>query len=422
MTSSLFKRTKALMETDPQKYNAETAQSYLKAHEQHGVDFLSMAVLVNDAKEPVTIPDLEIGDGTLAVPDDKFIREIRPTLTTEQLASVQYGGAGNVALPAAALGIKTGVIGYVGKDIEGGFFIGGMRANSINTLGIIIDERFRTDLAFAPMDETGRRAPIAFCEDAGKYLDPNDKRVKERLLFLNPQIVQVSYSGLFERGGDLEGGKRLASGISWMKKNLETLVMLDTHTYTTDPKRYDCLKPSLQVADMFVCSNDEVNLIVPQFRIQAGPTEEERKKAFLAFIEENYCKGTEARLYAVTSPEKTTVLYYKPNDKSVQLAVGNWFFTTKEHIFDTTGAGDSWRAGLNAYILHHLNEYKTGTLNIEEAVQCANLTARLYISGKGTSAFKNYKYQDIMNLVSKPKPETDLSCLTRVYDALDRAA
>ena len=362
---------------------------------------------------------MEIKEGDLAVPQEPFIK-IRPILTIEQLASVEYGGGGNVVLPAAALGVKTGIMGYVGEDIEGGLFIGAMKSHSVNPFGVVINKGYRTDVCFAPMADTGERAPLKFFEDAGKYFDPNDARVKERLIFLNPKIVQISYSGLFEKGADLDGGKRLADGIRWIKKNLESLVMVDTHTYSKEPSRYDCLKPSLEVADMFVCSDKEVELIVPQYGIKSKQGIKEQKQAFLSYLKKNYCKGNEARLYAVTSPEKTAVLYYNPNGTTEQIEVENWFFTTKEHIVDATGAGDSWRAGLNAYILNHLEAFKSGSLNIKEAAQFANLTARLYISGKGIEAFKhcNGTYDRLLRVVSGNKPEKDLSDLREVYGVI----
>ena len=428
MTASLETRAQALTELISGKYNKESAMQYLQENSQE-VDFLSIAVLVIDVGQSVEVPGVDIRGGELSVPQDTIIKT-RDPLTVEQLASSEFGGGGNVTLPAAALGIKTGIMGYVGEDVEGKYFIEGMRKHGINTHGIIKDALFRTDVCIKlqlkhPKGEREPREPLVFCEHAGKYFDFGNLAVKERLIALNPASVQISYSGLFEYGADLENGQRLAEGIKWIKKTLDALVMVDTHTYKKDPQRYDCLKPSLEFANMFVCSDDEVELIVPQYKIPSGETKEEKRQSFLHFLRDTYCKGDEARLYAVTSPEESVVLYYKPGGEAVEVKVENWFTTTQD-IFTPTGAGDSWRAGLNAYILHHQEEFKSGNLNIEEAVQFANLTARLYISGSGTTAFRHnnrhYEYQHLLDLVSQPRPKADLKPLTAVYEVLDGAA
>ncbi len=84
------------------------------------------------------------------------------------------------------------------------------------------------------------------------------------------------------------------------------------------------------------------------------------------------------------------------------------------------GAGDSFRAGFNTYILKNLNSFKSGNLKIEEAVQFANLTALLYISGKGIVAFKNYKYGDLLRLVERGKPPKPYCNIEEMYSDMDK--
>ncbi len=422
MSASLYRRIKALVELNHQKYTPKTAIQYLKGNTGQEVDFLSAGVLVLDVGQSVQVPGVEIKEGELSVPADEIIKN-RPTLTVEQLASSEFGGCGNVVLPAAALGIRTGVMGFTGQDVEGNYFRKSMEQYGVTTSGMIVDAMHRSDVSIKiQVEDRTKREPLVFCEDAGKYFHFGSAQAKERLIALNPKSVQISYSGLFENGADCGGGDLLANDIRWIKKTLDSLVMVDTHTYAGDQKRYDCLRPSLEVADMFVCSDDEVELMIPQYKLSSGNTRAEKRQAFFNFLKDNYCKENEARFYAVTSPEEAVVLYYKPNGESVQVTVENWFTTNNGEIFTTTGAGDSWRAGLNAYILNHEQEFKSGRLNVEEAVQFANLTARLYISGSRTTAFKSYQYTDLLRLASGQKPTEDLRPLTAVYKALDRAA
>jgi sugar/nucleoside kinase (ribokinase family) len=48
-------------------------------------------------------------------------------------------------------------------------------------------------------------------------------------------------------------------------------------------------------------------------------------------------------------------------------------------VVDLVGAGDSFRAGLIAYIASNLDAFRKGTIDFERAVQAGNLFASLYI-------------------------------------------
>lgn len=418
MSAPLDKRISALMELNPEKYsNKEIAREHLKKHAK--VDFVSAGVIVVDIKTYIGIGK-DIKEGSLAVISEDLSAKLISTITSEELKDSVLGGIGNVALPASALGINTGIVGYVGDDRLGKHFLRKIQKYGVYISGVITEPEYNTDFSYIPQDRNGSRAGIKFCESAGKHFDLTNKRIMEIFYLLNPKIVQISYSGLFEEGADRDGGKKLAEGIRLIKDNLDSLVMVDTHTYTGKLERYDYLKPALEVSDMFICSYDEARLISERFYIKSGETKEDKIDSFLSYLEEHYCKGDSARLYAVTTSETISILYYKPNKQTERIKFDNWFTTTIEHIYDTTGAGDSFKAGLNSYILNHLQEFKEGTINIQEAVQFANLIARLYISEKGIEAFKGYDYYGLIRSVSKDKkPTGDLVSKEGLYEALD---
>jgi sugar/nucleoside kinase (ribokinase family) len=49
-------------------------------------------------------------------------------------------------------------------------------------------------------------------------------------------------------------------------------------------------------------------------------------------------------------------------------------------VIDLVGAGDSFRAGLVAFISQHRDEFVKGALDVGDAVQMGNLMATLYIT------------------------------------------
>ena len=69
-------------------------------------------------------------------------------------------------------------------------------------------------------------------------------------------------------------------------------------------------------------------------------------------------------------------------------------------VIDLVGAGDSFRAGLIAYITHNLDEFTTGNMNFAEAIQMGNLFAALFIKAPLHDRYCNVKsYEKISKVV-----------------------
>ncbi|MCK4966894.1 carbohydrate kinase family protein [bacterium] len=376
-----------------------------------GVDFLCVGVLVNDVREPVSVRGVNLREGSLKVVGG------RPVLSKKHIESSTFGGGGNVVLPAKALGVKTGVLGYVGNDYGGEYYINGMERFNINTGGII-KTKWNTDTTIVTKRTGGKRGPLAFFEDAGKYLDMTEE-VKEKILTLNPKIVQIIYSGLFENGFDRNGGRNLARFIQWLRE-IGVMVMVDTHTYVYRKEKYDLLRPSLKAAHFFMCSNDEVELMQRQYNIPGSWESDEISKAysFLEYFERTFWnKVEEARIFAVTAKDYVIIKYCTPKKGVITRFLENYFSSIKAS--DTVGAGDAFRAGFNVYVIKNLKRFKRGTMDINEAVQMANLTALLYIGGKETDAFKSYTFMDLLRLVREGKPKKPYRNLNRLYSIMD---
>ena len=65
-------------------------------------------------------------------------------------------------------------------------------------------------------------------------------------------------------------------------------------------------------------------------------------------------------------------------------------------VVDLVGAGDSFRAGLIAYIARNLRRFKNGSMDFGEAVQMGNLFASLYIKAPLNDRYGNIKSYDKM--------------------------
>jgi sugar/nucleoside kinase (ribokinase family) len=404
---------------------------------QHQRDFVAMGVAVVDSKDPnegVVVKGMSsVPQGGLGIAPLEIARN-RGHLTIEQLLKTELGGLGNVASPAASLlSDAVGAVGYIGDDIEGRDFSRRIRTYGVDASGLIVRGLKKTDISAAPITppKKGRaqeRGGITFLEHAGRYLDFS-LDVMKNLIFYNPRLVQISYSGLMANGADRNGGKNLARGIRWIQKTLDAVVMVDTHTYEGKNRyRYDKLLPALGVTDLFACSDKEAGLMYDQYvhskkakyEFKSATTNKGKRDAMFKFFEDKYCHGDRAKLFAVTSSEEVTVLYYVPSSKPRKVTVKNWFFS--KDIYDPVGAGDSWKAGLNAYILTHLGQFKAGTLDLAKAVQYANLTARLYISGPNVKGFRGRKHDDVYATVNAGKPKRSVETLNQLHAYMQKVA
>ena len=56
------------------------------------------------------------------------------------------GSSANVAVMAAKLGVPTGFIGKVGKDMFGRYLKNVLDENNVNTKGLILDDKYSTPL------------------------------------------------------------------------------------------------------------------------------------------------------------------------------------------------------------------------------------------------------------------------------------
>jgi len=304
------------------------------------------------------------------------------------------GGPGNCAPLlaragiATAVGVNLGAGDYGGLDAQGRFFYDLMTANGVDMSATRICEHLPTGTTFLHDAPSSDRGGIVYFPGANHDFD--FEYFKTAVDKLAPTIVHYMYSGLSDRG-DANGGKDLAEFIRWCRsKNALTLV--DSHTFTGDPQgliaagqavqEYRLLEPLLPELDIFFVSSDEAKLIENTLgspRDWSGFSEHANNMHFLDFLLARFAKAPgRTRLFGVTVSDGAYHAHVKP-DGTVAAPVKTASRFMAGQALDLVGAGDSFRAGLLAYIARNPEAFRRGALDFANAVQMGNLFASLYI-------------------------------------------
>ncbi len=375
-------------------------------------------LVLNTAVADLRRPDFEfadelVGKGGLA----KCKTEDMPNYSQQQLRQwieqgfATAGGPGNTAPLIARTGLKVAVganLGrgdYDGLDAQGRFFYDVMTASDIDMSQTHIHPHLSTGTTFIHSTSGQDRGGIAYFPNANDDFDFEIFRAAvERL---RPSIVYYMYSGLSERG-DANGGRDLAEFVKWCRSK-GAVSIVDCHTLTGNPQelieagksveQYWLLEPLLPQVDLFFTSCDEAKLIentLAAKRLWGRFTEHENNIHFLEFLTERFWrKDGRTKLFGVTVSEGAYERHICPDGLvSGPNKIESRFMGGE--VVDLVGAGDSFRAGLIAYIARNLRQFKNGSMDFGEAVQMGNLFASLYIKAPLNDRYGNIKSYDKM--------------------------
>jgi len=363
-------------------------------------------------------PDFEfadelVGKGGLA----KCMTQDMPNYSQQQLRQwieqgfATAGGPGNTAPLIARTGLKVAVganLGrgdYDGLDAQGRFFYDVMTANGIDMSQTHVHPHLPTGTTFIHSTSGRDRGGIAYFPNANDDFDFEIFRgAVERL---RPSIVYYMYSGLSEKG-DANGGRDLAEFIKWCRSR-GAVSIVDCHTLTSNPQelieagraveQYRLLEPLLPQVDLFFTSCDEAKLIentLSAKRLWERFTEHENNVHFLGFLTERFWrKDDRTKLFGVTVSDGAYERHICPGGHIIGPNKIESRFMAGE-VVDLVGAGDSFRAGLIAYIARNLPQFKNGSMDFGEAVQMGNLFASLYIKAPLNDRYGNIKTYDKM--------------------------
>ncbi|MBN1361761.1 MAG: DUF4432 family protein [Sedimentisphaerales bacterium] len=367
-------------------------------YEQVAIDVLILNTAAVDLRRTdFAFADRLAGQGGLA----KCRTEDMPDYSQQQLkawideGSATAGGPGNTAPLIALAGLKVAVgvnLGrgqYGGLDAQGRYFYDVMVSHGIDMSATHVHPALPTGTTFIHSSPGAERGGIAYFPNANNDFDFDV--FKPAVKRLEPRIVYYMYSGLSGRA-DANGGRDLAEFVRWCRDR-GAVTIADSHTLTADPHRliaegkavaeYKLLEPLLGELDIFFTSSDEAKLIentLAGSRDWSGADERKSNTQFLDFITQRFWRDDgRTRLFGVTVHDGAYAKHRHPaGEIGGPAKVLSDFLSGK--VVDLVGAGDSFRAGLIAYIAAHLDAFRHGTIDFSQAVQTGNRFASLFVT------------------------------------------
>ena len=301
-----------------------------------------------------------------------------------------------------------------------------MTANGVDMSATHICEDLPTGITFISYGPASDRGGIVYFPNANNDFD--FEYFKTSVERMKPKIVHYMYSGLSERG-DANGGADLGKFIKWCRsKNIVTIV--DSHTLTGDPQglissgepvdEYHLLEPVLPEVDILFTSCDEAKMIENTLgspRKWSSFTEHDNNLHYLEFLLTRTGRATgRGRLFGVTVSDGAYHVHIKP-DGSVAGPVKTASKFMAGQALDLVGAGDSFRAGLLAYLANNIEAFIAGTANVAHAVQMGNLFASLYIKAPLSDRYANIRqYDKMLQVVTS---DTTYESFEQLQQALD---
>jgi sugar/nucleoside kinase (ribokinase family) len=324
------------------------------------------------------------------------------------------GGPGNAAPLMARAGLTVAVGANLGRgkfgglDAQGRFFFDTMVNNNVDMSQTFIHPHLGTATTFIYEKGDCERGGIVYFPNANDDFDL--EYFKTSVAKLNPKVVYYMYSGLSDRA-DANGGKDLADFIRFCSQK-GMVAIADSHTLTNNPQLllesdsqvegYKILEPLLIELDVFFTSFDEARMIDQTIGEKAnrfGGPEREFIDTFLKSLSEKFWRNKNPKVFGVTVKDGAAVIYRDAyGNIDGPLMVRSKFMSCD--AIDLVGAGDSFRAGFVTYIVKNMKDFKTGRVNITEAVQMGNLFASLYIKAPLSDRYGNIsEYEKLLHAV-----------------------
>ncbi len=361
-------------------------------------DVLILNTAVMDLRSPdFGFADRLAGAGGLA----RCATEAMPPYSQEELRAyvgngrATAGGPGNTAplLTRAglrtAVGVNLGCGAAGGLDVLGRAFADRLAAAGVDLSATVVHPALPTGATFIHESDGGERGGIVYFPNANNDFD--FERFKAHVLRLAPRVMYYMYSGLSDRG-DANGGRDLAAFVAWCRAQ-GCVTLADSHTLTGEPQAliasgapvpaYALLEPLLGELDLFFTSADEARMIrntLEPGNGRSGADTEGCCRSFLEFLAARFAAGAgRARLFGVTVKNGAYVCLVGPDGRARETRFCASRFMVGG-VVDLVGAGDSFRAGLVAYVARHREAFVEGRLELDEAVQAGNLMATLYVT------------------------------------------
>jgi ribokinase len=242
------------------------------------------------------------------------------------------GSAANTAVGLARLGVKTGYIGKVAEDREGGILLKSFIDEGVDTSGIVISRVGRSGSVIGFVDQEGNRA---------LYLDPgvNDTLSFEEINLKYLEDVKFLHLTSFVGETPFEAQKKLLQVVPDVKVTFDPGIIYAR-------KGLKKLKPIIERCYAIMPNENEVQLLTGK----------------------NYLEGAEILL-----KEGAEIVAVKLGKRGCYITNGRESHTVeafKVKVVDTTGAGDAFCAGFIYGLLKGRDLNECGILGNFVASRC----------------------------------------------------
>ena len=259
----------------------------------------------------------------------KGLPERGKLLLLDNLSLHTGGSAVNTAIALSKLGIKSGVIGKVGRDTFGNFILKELKENNVDTKGIVRDKKALTSCSIVLVSPEGERS---FMQYLGANAQLSLKDVDLNLL-KGTKILHIAGALLLFRFDGQPAGLLLKKA---KKMGLTTSLDIVWDARGRWMKR---LKPCLPYLDIFLPNIEEAKMLTGK---------KEPKEIASLLIDYG------VKIVGLTLGKDGS--YLKDKDKEIFIP------PFKARVLDSTGAGDSFAAGFLAGYLKGWELEKIGQL------------------------------------------------------------
>jgi len=298
-------------------------------------------------------------------PSEEVDEGREPLRIVDRPIELRVGGVAILAVALRRIGLSVGLMGAVGRDLAGyglreylrtevGIDVRGVRALSVPTSASFIRLSGGQRYVEHSLGASGELSP-----------EDGDLAIVEKCA---PRLVATGYAGLLPRldAGHGEGMARWIEGV----QAKGALAALDTHTVPP----YQMLERPMQVVDVFICNREEGPGITGR---PGAPPEEVVATLWARFLQKDPGKP---RLLGMTTADGVQLAYGR-GDQVATAWVGNPGFGTLSPE-DLTGAGDCFRAGVYAYLVQHVGEWRSGELDLRALGRWGHAVATECLSRK----------------------------------------
>jgi len=248
-------------------------------------------------------------------------------LLVDQMALHTGGCAGNTAIGLSRLGIRAGVVGKVGRDGFGDFYVTRLRKEGVDAEGVVRDDAAATSATMVLVHADGERSFIHYL-GANATLTDGDIRMEwlqgAKVLHVAGALLMPEFDG------------EPMAGVLRQAREMGLTTALDT-CWDSTGRWMETLAPCLPHVDVFLPSIEEARMLT-------GLDEPE------AVAEALVDRGV-----------KTVALKMGERGCHLRTADGQWTLPAyRVDVVDATGAGDAYAAGFLAGLVKGWDPEQTG--------------------------------------------------------------